>query len=76
MFLSVKTIPLKWGETIELIFTGRGAHIFRQSKKGRQKRGGFSRLLPPSVSFWPWYLTLINRDPEILTVVFTSLDFR
>ena len=39
------------------------APIFRQSKKCRQKHGGFSRLLTPSGSFWQWYLPLTNRDP-------------
>jgi hypothetical protein len=56
--------------------TGGGAPIFRQSKKCRQKHDGFSRLLTPSGSFWQCYLPLTNRDPLLLTVSFTPLDFR
>ena len=54
------------------------APIFRQSKKCRQKHGGFSRLLTPSGSFWQWYLPLTNRDPLLLTPSFTTPppDFR
>jgi hypothetical protein len=42
--------------------TGGGAPISRQSKKCRQKHGGFSFLLTPIGSSGSWQLPLTNRD--------------
>ena len=50
--------------TTELYYiTGGGAPISRQSKKYRQKHGGFSRLLMPNGSSGLWQLPLTNHDP-------------
>ena len=51
--------------------TGGGAPISRQSKKCRQKHGGFSCLLTPIGSSGSWRLPLTNRDPTLEIKSFT-----
>ena len=51
--------------------TGESAPIFFQSKKCRQKHGGFQHLLTPYGSSGSGYLPLTNRDPTIKIKSFT-----
>ena len=55
--------------------TGGGAPISRQSKKCRQKHGGFSCFLTPIGSSGSWQLPLTNRDPTLEIKSFTPLVF-
>ena len=55
--------------------TGESAPIFFQSKKCRQKHGGFQHLLTPYGSSGSGYLPLTNRDPTIKIKSFTPQFF-
>jgi hypothetical protein len=66
---------LNYFKALSYNITGEGAPISRQSKKCRQKHGGFSCLLTPIGSSGSWRLPLTNRDPTLEIKSFTSLVF-